>query len=32
MAGYNTEEGVDEGGHVKWLDTIRRRVWMRADM
>ena len=31
MAGYNTEEGVDESSHVKWLDTIRRRVWMRAD-
>ena len=32
MAGYNTEEGVDESGHVKWLDTIRRKVWMRVDM
>ena len=23
---------VNESRHVKWLDTIRRRVWMRADM
>ena len=22
---------MDESRHVKWLDTIRRRVWMRAD-